>query len=62
MPQPTRLEVPRRAQAWLTTPELVTLLVVVLSSPPLAHTEGLGLRFDSSPGERDFVLPDEGRP
>ena len=49
MPQPTRLEVPRLAQSYLTRPELVTVLVAVLSSPPVVASEEFGPRFDSGP-------------
>jgi hypothetical protein len=49
MPQPTRLEVPRLAQSFLTRPELVTVLVAVLSSPPVVASEELGPRFDQGP-------------
>jgi hypothetical protein len=51
MPQPTRLEVPKMAQAYLTRPELVTVLVAVLSSPPQTTAEENGPRFDTSPPE-----------
>jgi hypothetical protein len=46
MPQPTRLEVPKMAGTYLTKPELVTLLVAVLSAPPTAAAEYYGPRFD----------------
>jgi hypothetical protein len=46
MPQPTRLEVPKVAQAWMTRSELVTVLVAVLSSPPVAVAEQYGPRFE----------------
>jgi hypothetical protein len=59
MPQPTRLEVPPMAQSWLSAPELTTLLLVLLSTPPLARSEGRGSRFDSRAVERDFALPEE---
>jgi hypothetical protein len=49
MPQPTRLEVPKLAQSFLTRPELVTVLVAVLSSPPVTSSEELGPRFDNGP-------------
>jgi hypothetical protein len=49
MPQPTKLEVPKMAQAYLTRPELVTVLVAVLSSPPPSVAEETGPRFDTSP-------------
>jgi hypothetical protein len=49
MPQPTRLEVPTMAQTWLTRPELVTLLVAVLSAPPVGNAEENGPRFDNNP-------------
>jgi hypothetical protein len=51
MPQPTRLEVPKLANAYLTRPELVTVLVAVLSSPPIVVAEELGPRFDTNPPE-----------
>lgn len=47
MPQQTRLEVPKVAQAWLTRQELVTVLVAVLSAPPAVAAEELGPRFDN---------------
>lgn len=40
LPQQTRLDVPPAALSFLRRPELVTLLVVLLSSPPLAVAEG----------------------
>jgi hypothetical protein len=46
MPQQTRLEVPRIAQAWMTRAELVTVLVAVLSSPPLVVAEDYGPKFE----------------
>jgi hypothetical protein len=49
MPQPTKLEVPKMAQAYLTRPELVTVLVAVLSAPPPSPSEESGPRFDTSP-------------
>jgi hypothetical protein len=49
MPQPTRLEVPKMANAYLTRPELVTVLVAVLSSPPVVASEELGPKFDNNP-------------
>jgi hypothetical protein len=39
LPMPTRLEVPTAADAMFTRPELVTLLVAVLSAPPLDPAE-----------------------
>jgi hypothetical protein len=48
MPQQTRLEVPRVAQAWLTRAELVTILVAVLSSPPVVVAEEYGPKFEPS--------------
>ena len=57
MPQPTRLEVPRQAQAYLTRPELVTVLVAVLSSPPPTQSEEMGPRFDTAPSGNDYVPP-----
>jgi hypothetical protein len=48
MPQPTRLEVPTMANTYLTRPELVTVLVAVLSSPPQVAAEELGPRFDNT--------------
>jgi hypothetical protein len=49
MPQPTKLEVPKMAQAYLTRPELVTVLVALLSAPPQSNAEESGPRFDNSP-------------
>jgi hypothetical protein len=49
MPQPTRLEVPKMAQAYLTRPELVTVLVAVLSAPPSPQAEENGPRFETGP-------------
>ncbi len=46
MPQQTRLEVPSVARAWMTHAELVTVLVAVLSSPPLVLAEDYGPRFE----------------
>ena len=46
MPQQTRLEVPALAQAWMTHAELVTVLVAVLSSPPVVIAEDYGPRFE----------------
>jgi hypothetical protein len=40
LPQQTRLDVPPAALSFLRRPELVTLLVVLLSAPPLAVAEG----------------------
>jgi len=40
LPQETRLDVPEAALRFLRRPELVTLLVVVLSAPPLTRAEG----------------------
>ncbi len=45
MPQQTRLEIPQEAQQWLTKPELLTLLVVVLSAPPQVASEETGPRW-----------------
>jgi hypothetical protein len=47
MPQQTRLEVPRIAQAWMTRAELVTVLVAVLSSPPIVIAEDYGPKFEA---------------
>jgi hypothetical protein len=46
MPQQTRLEVPAVARAWMTHAELVTVLVAVLSAPPVVRAEQDGPRFD----------------
>jgi hypothetical protein len=46
MPQQTRLEVPALAKTWLTHSELVTVLVAVLSAPPVVMAEEYGPRFD----------------
>lgn len=45
MPQQTRLEVPLVAQAWLTRTELATVLVALLSAPPVVAAEEMGPRF-----------------
>lgn len=50
MPQQTRLEIPAVASAWLTTTELVTVVLVVLSSPPPSLSESYGPQFDTQPG------------
>jgi hypothetical protein len=47
MPQQTRLEVPAVAKAWMTHAELVTVLVAVLSAPPVVRAEQDGPRFDA---------------
>jgi hypothetical protein len=39
MPQQTRLEVPALAKTWLTHAELVTILVAVLSAPPVVVSD-----------------------
>jgi hypothetical protein len=57
MPQPTRLEVPKMAQAYLTRPELVTVLVAVLSAPPSPQAEENGPRFDNGPSEAPSAPP-----
>ena len=49
MPQQTRLEVPVAGQAWLTHAELVTVLVAVLSAPPVVVAEDYGPAFDAAP-------------
>jgi hypothetical protein len=49
MPQQTRLEVPRIAQAWLTRAELLTVLVAVLSAPPAVLAEEYGPKFEPPP-------------
>jgi hypothetical protein len=46
MPQQTRLEVPAQAKTWLTHAELVTVLVAVLSAPPVVISEDYGPRMD----------------
>jgi hypothetical protein len=46
MPQQTRLEVPALAKTWLTHEELVTILIAVLSAPPVVVAEEYGPRFD----------------
>jgi hypothetical protein len=40
MPQPTRLEIPVAAGDWLSRPELMTILTVFLSAPPVPPSEG----------------------
>jgi hypothetical protein len=55
MPQRTRLEVPAAAAAFLTQPELVTILVAMLSAPPLDTTESSsGLRRTHGVGDFDI--------
>jgi len=49
MPQPTKLEVPKMAQAYLTRPELVTVLVAMISAPPPSTAEENGPRFETGP-------------
>ncbi len=51
MPQQTRLEVPTVAEVWLTRPELVTILVAVLSSPPAVQAEEFGPKYVPPPTE-----------
>ena len=46
MPQQTRLEVPALAKTWLTHAELVTILIAVLSAPPVVIAEDYGPRFE----------------
>lgn len=40
LPEDTRVEVPQRVQTWLTQPELVVVLLALLSSPPYTSFEG----------------------
>ena len=47
MPQQTRLEVPSVAKAWMTHSELVTVLVAVLSAPPIVIAEDFGPKFEN---------------
>jgi hypothetical protein len=49
MPQPTKLEVPKMAQAYFTRPELVTVLIAILSAPPMSNAEEAGPKFDNAP-------------
>ena len=52
LPMATRLEVPTAAEAMFTRPELVTLLVAVLSAPPLDPAEPLpGASAPGWPGD-----------
>jgi hypothetical protein len=61
MPQQTRLEVPSMARAWMTHAELVTVLVAVLSSPPIVLAEDYGPRFEQ-PSTGSFpTSPPRGR-
>jgi hypothetical protein len=39
MPQPTRLEIPPAAIAWMSRPELLTVLTAFLSAPPVPRSE-----------------------
>jgi hypothetical protein len=57
MPQQTRLEVPHVAQSYLTRPELVTVLVAVLSAPPQVVSEEMGPKFDTNPPKPPVSLP-----
>jgi hypothetical protein len=41
LPEETRLEVPRQAQAWLTKKELIVVLLALLSTPPQTSLEPL---------------------
>ncbi len=52
MPQQTRLEVPAMARAWMTHSELVTVLVAVLSAPPVVQAEEYGPRFEPPATQR----------
>jgi hypothetical protein len=52
MPQQTRLEVPAMAKAWMTHPELVTVLVAVLSAPPVVQAEEYGPKFEPPATQR----------
>jgi hypothetical protein len=52
MPQQTRLEVPAVAKAWMTHSELVTVLVAVLSAPPVVAAEDYGPRFEPPATQR----------
>jgi hypothetical protein len=60
MPQQTRLEVPEAARTLLTQPELVTLLVAVLSAPPTVNAENFGPRPlpppTSTPRRRGYFM------
>jgi hypothetical protein len=40
LPEETRLEVPGQVYKWLTRPELVVVLLALLSSPPITQLEG----------------------
>lgn len=42
MPEPTRLEVPRLVRVYMTRPELVVVLVALLSTPPIIASEMVG--------------------
>jgi hypothetical protein len=53
LPQPTRLEIPPTAAALLDRSELITVLIAMLSAPPVASAEraplGLDLELDRGP-------------
>lgn len=55
MPQQTRLEVPALAKTWLTHAELVTILVAVLSAPPVVVAEDYGPRIDPPSNASPFL-------
>ena len=61
MPQQTRLEVPSVARAWMTHAELVTVLVAVLSSPPIVLAEDFGPRFETPSTQGGSMTPPRGR-
>ena len=54
MPQQTRLEVPALAKTWLTHAELLTVLVAVLSAPPVVIAEDYGPRFEPPSTQNQF--------
>jgi hypothetical protein len=61
MPQQTRLEVPSVARAWMTHAELVTVLVAVLSSPPIVLAEDFGPRFETPSTQGGSMTSPRGR-
>jgi hypothetical protein len=57
MPQQTRLEIPALAKTWLTHAELVTVLVAVLSAPPIVISEDYGPKFEAPSTQSPFQNP-----
>jgi hypothetical protein len=54
MPQPTRLAIPAAALGWMTRPELLTVLTVLLSAPPVPPSELAWRGSESGPADTDW--------